>query len=313
MENFKQRLDHELGEQRFDAAMQARVTAYIEQARPEATPRKDLRYVFTMVGAAALVLLLLIMSLTPSHIQPQTTAAIDDPVKSIYANLAEENSDFSVVTSDFDINTTHIRNAKKIADLQALLNATNEVKAVPKRAYHDVDLIVEYTHDKMRAFEFYSDDTGTYWFYDIDTKKAYEGQYGDDDTSIYDITMKNMSVFFIALLLIWGINWLVPRVMKRIYRRLGVEERPTKYVSNRHRYANIIGMAIMFITAIVIIFVVEQYQYVYILAFIYIPLMVDFYYEYRYGQMYRKYIESVLRVVIFSIVYFLFLYGQTYV
>lgn len=313
MENFKQRLDHELGEKRFDAAMQARVTAYIEKMKPEAAPRRDLRYVLAMIGAAALVVLLLIMSLSPSHMQPQTTAAIDDPVKSIYANLAEENSDFSVVPSDFDIDTTHIRNAKKIADLQTLLNATNEVKAVPKRAYHDVDLIVEYAHDDMRAFEFYSDDTGTYWFYDIDTKKAHKGQYGDGDyTSIYDITTNNTSLFFVFILMVWFISWLVPRVMKRIYAQLNVEERTFKYVSNRHRYANIISIAIAVVGFILIVFVVQQSQFIYMLAFIYLPFIVDFYYEYRYGRMYRKYIENVLRVVIISIVYFGFLYGQTY-
>lgn len=309
MENFKQQLDDELGAKRFDAAMQARVTTYIEQA--PTPPRKDLRYIFTMIGAIALVALFLLVSLNPSYTQPQVSATINDPIKSFYANIAEDNGEFKVVTSDFDLNTSHIRNAKKIAELQMLLTDVTAVKNIPKSAYHDVNLIVAYDNGDRRALQFYSDDTMHYWVYDIATKTTYKGAYEDEYKSIYDIVTINSSAFFIFLLCMWAIGWLLPRVTKRIYKRLGVEKRPLKYVSERHRIVSI-GSFIFAFIGYAAAFFIAPHSYLYILALIYIPFIVDFYYEYRYGRAYRQYIESAFKIVLISVVLIGFIYGKTY-
>lgn len=310
MKNFKMQLDQEIGPKRFDAAMQARITRHIAKAKP--TARKDLRYVLSMVGAAILLAVLLMMTFTASYHAPLATAAFDDPLKDVYINT-EETEHFEATTSLFDFETKHVRNQTDVQQVEKLINDAHQTSvSVDIQQYGHVDFIVRYKNGDTRAIQFYDDLEGRYWLYDLSTENVYEGTYNSDDYQdsalLFDVWKIGQSPIWLTLMIIVALGFVVHVISKKMTTRLGIPYIEGRYLFKRQRYLSAIVTALTFI----IIIWTDSNNLLFFFCAVLIPFFINSYYEYRYAREDRQYISDTITTVLMIIAFLIVIYVQSY-
>lgn len=310
MKNFKQQLDQELGPKRFDAAMQARITKHITETKP--APRKDLRYVFSMIGATALLALLILMTLNISYEAPLANASFDDPLKDFYMNSGGETEKFKATTSIFDFETEHIRGQADTKRIEQLMDDAQPSSTDRNlQDYEHIDLIVRYENGDTRPIQLYDDLEGRYWLYDVSTKQVYEGMYKEDKYEyglIWELQETSQKEILFTFLTFIALAYIVHFVSKKIMFRLGIPYIKKRYLFKKQRYISITLSVIV----LIVLVITDTMNPLYFFCAVLIDLFTSSYYEYRYAREDRQYIADTITTIFMIIAFFIVLYVKSY-
>lgn len=295
-------------EDHFDEAMQARITAHIENAPLQKRP-KDLMYPLIMAGIGIALILLFMTTMNTDYTFSTATVPTDESIQNVYVSDVWDDEDaFSATTSFFDLDTTVMKNEKKIKLLEQYVKNAKET-TLPKNTEPVVDLIIRYTNDETFAFRVYTDDAN-YWLYNRATNKVYGGKTSGDDWFFYELTESRTTWIFILFVVF--ASFILPMIIKMFGNLFNVIPRSYYYVSEQHRLLHIIAIVAAIAFTLFGILHDSRFLILYILCFSFIPFIVDFYYEYRYDRLFKKYIDNTIRYIGFTLMVILYMFFTTY-
>lgn len=294
-------------EDRFDEAMQARITAHIENVPLQKRP-KDLMYPLIMAGIGLALILLFITTMNTDYTFSTSTVPTDESIQKVYVSDAWDEDAFSATTSFFDSDTAVMKNEKKIKLIEQYVKNAKET-TLPKNTDPAVDLIIRYANDETFAFRVYTEDAN-YWLYNRATNKVYGGKTSGDDWFFYELTeSKNTWIFFLFIIFT---SFVLPMIIQISRNRSKFIPRSYYYVSEQHRLLHIIAI----VAAIAFTFFGflhdSRFLLLYIICFSFIPVIVDFYYEYRYDRLFKKYIDTVITYSYLVLIIIIYTFLTTY-
>lgn len=295
-------------EDHFDEAMQARITAHIKNVPLQKRP-KDLMYPLIMAGIGIALILLFMTTMNTDYIFSTSTVPMDESIQKVYTSIVIDDKDaFDTTTSFFDSDTTVMKNEKKIKLLEQYVKNAKET-TLPKNTEPAADLIIRYANDETFAFRVYTED-GNYWLSNRATNKVYGGKFSGDDWFFYELTeSKNTWIFFLFIVFT---SFILPMIIQLSRNRSKFIPRSYYYVSEQHRLLHIIAI----VAAIAFTFFGflhdSRFLILYIICFSFIPFIVDFYYEYRYDRLFKKYIDTVITYSYLVLIIIIYTFLTTY-